>query len=557
MPTGHLTQALLCASLAGCLSVASAFGDAVKFDIRPNPVVIRARSYEASIGSDGCLTNLHIDGKEFLASDVSVSRGAYFCLSDPLEMTAVSQTENRVDASSDLAAITYEFHNDSMLWRLVNKASHGMVFFVVLSGDLDALSGPEGELIRGTIDAPWSRLAAYRSGARLEIEGCDRVWGPWQGPHHVVEVRIDPQATRELRIRISRADDEQNIAIAKLLRSDAHAPKSIRLHSPKEWQVFQRPSVGEGPVLLSGRVNAEADRLEWRLHGKSHLGLMPKGWSSTPLGQHGEFNLPLRLPAGGWYQLEVRASRGDELVASARIERFGVGEVFVGAGQSNSTNSGELRTEQTSGKVSAFDGDTWRLANDPLHGVADRSQGGSFWPAFGDALHSRYQVPIGVASTGYGGTAVEQWQPGGHLFDGTMRRVHKLGRKGFRAVLWHQGESDFQTSSEVYFERLKRTIEATRNEAGWEFPWLVAQATYHNPANPAFDAIRNAQARLWSEGVALAGPDTDQLVGDHRDFGGAGTHFSPKGLKAHGELWGQFVGDMIDEQLAQPQAVSD
>lgn len=85
----------------------------------------------------------------------------------------------------------------------------------------------------------------------------------------------------------------------------------------------------------------------------------------------------------------------------------------------------------------------------------------------------------------------------------------------------------------------------------------MAQATYHNPANPAFDPIRNAQARMWSEGVALAGPDTDKLVGDHRDLGGTGTHFSPKGLKAHGELWARFVGDMIDEQLAQPQAVSD
>ncbi len=345
----------------------------------------------------------------------------------------------------------------------------------------------------------------------------------------------------------------QNAAIDSHRRSDAPATEPIRLHSPKEWQVFQRQSVDEGPVLLSGRVNPEADRLEWRLDAAPVTRMTPEDWSDIRLDERGRFNVLLRLPSGGWYRLKLRAYLGDKLVAEMRVENFGVGEVFVGAGQSNSTNSGELRTEQMSGMVSAFDGSTWRLANDPLPGVADRSQGGSFWPAFGDAIHSRYHVPVGVASTGYAGTSVAQWQPGGHLFEETIRRVHQLGRSGFRALIWHQGESDFQTSSKVYYEHLKSTIEASRKRAGWEFPWLVAQASYHNPEKPAFNQIRDAQARLWNEGIALPGPDTDKLVGDHRDLGGAGTHFSPKGLKAHGELWGQFVGDLIDEQLALPR----
>ena len=38
------------------------------------------------------------------------------------------------------------------------------------------------------------------------------------------------------------------------------------------------------------------------------------------------------------------------------------------------------------GTVASFNGTAWRLADDPQWGPHDRSQGGSFWPAFGDAM---------------------------------------------------------------------------------------------------------------------------------------------------------------------------
>ena len=160
------------------------------------------------------------------------------------------------------------------------------------------------------------------------------------------------------------------------------------------------------------------------------------------------------------------ADGGQSPVAKA-IEHVGVGEVFVVAGQSNSTNWGSERQSTQTGMVSSFDGSQWVLANDPQPGVQDGSQGGSFLPAFGDALYERCHVPIGVASTGAGGTSVRQWlaegeqmtnlptvatyvrevKPGvwastGELLAGLTRRLEALGPRGCRAVLWHQGESD-------------------------------------------------------------------------------------------------------------------
>ena len=58
--------------------------------------------------------------------------------------------------------------------------------------------------------------------------------------------------------------------------------------------------------------------------------------------------------------------------------------------------------------------------------------------------------------------------------------------------------------------------------------------------------MRNAQSRLWKDGFALPGPDTDTLTGDCRDLGGKGIHFSPKGLKLHGQMWADCVGKYVD-----------
>ena len=46
-----------------------------------------------------------------------------------------------------------------------------------------------------------------------------------------------------------------------------------------------------------------------------------------------------------------------KLIKEKTLNRVGVGEVFIGAGQSNSTNSGRVNTNNTTGMVASFDGD--------------------------------------------------------------------------------------------------------------------------------------------------------------------------------------------------------
>jgi hypothetical protein len=223
----------------------------------------------------------------------------------------------------------------------------------------------------------------------------------------------------------------------------------------------------------------------------------------------------------------------------------------VGAGQSNSTNSGEEQLKVASGRVSSFSGSAWQPADDPQPGVNDGTKGGSYWPAFGDALSEKYGVTIGVASTGRSGSSINEWQPDGEMFRWTMARIRQLGPRGFRAVLWHQGEADVGMSVEEYGQKLTRLIEASRREAGWEFPWFVAQVSYQNPGKPSSPSTREAQKKLWEKGIALEGPDTDTLTGEHRDQNGQGIHFSAKGLRAHGRMWADKVGVYLEKALSE------
>ena len=325
-----------------------------------------------------------------------------------------------------------------------------------------------------------------------------------------------------------------------------------RITAPLDYQVFQRTTHDHGPVLVSGTTSCDADRIEFRCTGTPAESLLTGKWLPVAFDQdEGTFRQFVNLPAGGWYSMEIRLRKDGSNLEEHLVKQFGVGEVFVGAGQSNSTNSGEFRTKQLSGMVASFSGDHWQIADDPQPGVADKTQGGSYYPAFGDALFQRYGVPVGIAATGFGGTSVNHWQPGDEgLFTWMMKRISQLGPNGFRAVLWHQGESDVGMPSDEYHDKLQTVIEASRREAGWHIPWLVAQTSYLSPQQPRADTTRNAQARLWAEGIAVEGPDTDTLTGDHRDHDGQGVHFSPKGLRAHGLMWADRVQRFIDQQSA-------
>ena len=182
----------------------------------------------------------------------------------------------------------------------------------------------------------------------------------------------------------------------------ATTASDVILTSPLDYQIFQRETRLQGTISIRGRSLVPADKAEARVVGQSISGLLPAKWHKLSLDQHtGELRADIETVAGGFYEVDVRVRHAADLVETLVVAHVGVGEVFVVSGQSNSTNYGEMPQVTTTGMVTSFSGDAWRLANDPQPGVQDNSKKGSFIPSFGDALYRRYRVPIGVASVGH------------------------------------------------------------------------------------------------------------------------------------------------------------
>ena len=308
----------------------------------------------------------------------------------------------------------------------------------------------------------------------------------------------------------------------------------------------------------------------------------PTIWGDTRVTAEadGSFSTNLECRAGGWDLVTIETEVNGEVTGRTGVNHVGVGEVFVVGGQSNSTNWGEVKTKSETGMVTVFDGKAWTVAADPLPGV-DAGQGkGSPWCTFGDLMYKRLGVPIGIVPVGKGSTSVRQWLPKGDvvaieptktygmkknaegkwesegtLFDRMVERMKELGPKGFRAMLWHQGESDAHQAAghtlpgKEYRAMLEQVIRESRIEVGWEVPWFVATATWGSPTSAEDPDIRAAQQGVVADGFALAGPDTDQLIGENRQKNGTGVHMSEKGLRAHGGMWAEVVGKWVDEKL--------
>lgn len=323
-----------------------------------------------------------------------------------------------------------------------------------------------------------------------------------------------------------------------LYESSTVGGATLSVSAPGERTVYQRDDASSALVTVAGGYSGQVDRIEARAVPRAGYGGTPTGWQvidASPAG--GTFSAGLAV-AGGWYDLEARALRGGAEVASATVGRIGVGEVFIMAGQSNSADFGKPPQTPDDDRVNAFNLSTsrWQLAADPQPFA--NGNGGSPWPEMGDLLAARDDVPVGVVVLGVGSTRVGQWQVGGY-YSKILAALEALSETGFRAILWHQGESDSiaRTSTAVYRSQLEAVIAQSRADAGWDVPWGVAIASWH-PSSTADDEAAVAAAQqevIDADPLVFRGSQTNDFhtLGYLHDS----VHFNTQGLEAHARQW--------------------
>jgi len=301
------------------------------------------------------------------------------------------------------------------------------------------------------------------------------------------------------------------------------AEAGVVLESPRDYEVVQRvKGVADVPVLLKG---VEGRECSVAILGPDKAEIARQELAVERGKAQGVFKA---IPQGGWYEA---------LVAGKRLGRFGVGDVYVVAGQSNAAGYGDGFVPDRSGLVSVrkADGVHWKLAQSPEELPAGMERG-SPWPILGELLVRAGGVPIGFINVAVGGTGTNQWLPAAGTLYVPLREA--LAAQRVRAVLWHQGESDALPTfnEEQTRQNMEALITQSRKDAGWEVPWYVARASYRPDAAPEeMEAVRNAQKAIWDSGLAYPGPDTDLYVPDSMRYDRL--HFNQVGLRVHAILW--------------------
>ncbi len=333
----------------------------------------------------------------------------------------------------------------------------------------------------------------------------------------------------------------------------------LTITSPVPRMVFQRNLANEAIVTVTGMAPQTATLVEARFVPMAIGQGAVTAWTPLSfLSNSSAFRGKVTVSAG-WYRLDVRTKVGTTLQTQTQVNRVGIGEVFVIAGQSNAFGGFQRVSSAVDDRVMCLDFRQDSLSEQllPLQ-FSHISYGTSIGPgqpphlygSLGDKLAQRLNVPILFLGAALGGTTSAQWQQSAAGNIGTTpnpavyRRLgatllHYIVRTGARAVLWHQGEGDLSTNTQTYFNNIKYVIDKSRQQVGSKpLAWVVSRVSYiSGQTNPLVITAQNQLISTVSN--VFAGPATDSLTGT--DNRADDIHLQGAGLIRFTNAWDQSL----------------
>lgn len=368
---------------------------------------------------------------------------------------------------------------------------------------------------------------------------------------------------------------------AALLLLPALTLAQVQVSFPTSRAVLQRDGANRATIRITGFYSTAVTRIDARLVARDGQGTTTDWSTIQPNPAGGTYSGDL-TGQGGWYNLEVRGMNGDQPVGNvATVERVGIGEVFVIAGQSNAQGVHQDAPNPRNDRVSCvnyrypndgFPNDppvpTFSLLdNSPDFTIAPRGTGSWCWGQLGDLLVKRLNVPVMFFNAAFSGTAVRNWResaPEGGTAFGIINGEPYLARQpyvnlkvalqfyanmlGVRAVLWQQGETDNLVNTETnrYVNELQFVINQSRQDFGRTIPWVVARASYGDFIGGSDPAVIAAQNQVISTTPSVfAGPETDNIQNPRNrpPLENEGLHFDRNGLVELANAWNGSLND--------------
>jgi Carbohydrate esterase, sialic acid-specific acetylesterase/Secretion system C-terminal sorting domain len=358
--------------------------------------------------------------------------------------------------------------------------------------------------------------------------------------------------------------------------------QTLKVTYPSERMVLQRSNSNNATVFVSGTFAGPTDKIEARVIAKT--GGVSSDWipiEYNPLGGVFRGNMNVQ---GGWYSLEVRQVFENQTKATYTVNKFGVGEVFIIAGQSNAQGYKNF------GNVAAVDDRVQHISNYyndsgseqlppyPTFGhleansnLAPFGQGSWSWGVLGDLLTNRLNVPVCFINAAWEASTIDDWVesangnvrfnvisgnvfPKGMPYTNLKNSLLNYGSiTGFRSIIWHQGETDTEINNNTnnYLSSLSRLIQLTRTITGKNVSWLVSRASRFSPTKTSQQIIDAQTLASFQINNVFQGPNTDGIT-ERFD----GIHFSGNGLKVFANLLNTSMNDAFFANSS-PQLASE
>ena len=363
------------------------------------------------------------------------------------------------------------------------------------------------------------------------------------------------------------------LCLLSLLTEPAVA-QSLNLSYPINYSVLQRNGSNQAIVTIAGQLtggssNPSNDYITWyRISALNASGgiILTGSWVGLTIQSTGQFYTTVTTNKG-WYQLEV-ARGGLSNLTTLGIVKFGIGDVYVVAGQSNAQGvldaNNSWSTPSTNGFpewITSINMD-WGCRPDypavsstfsslsGLNRIAPTGNNSWCYAVLGKKMSEQNGgMPVAFFNAAYGGTSILNWYdsslgnftnsaytgnqyclvPGGlssnpNYFKGqpylTLKNTLNFYTSlfGVNAVLWHQGETDADpyanaslrtTATQTYKDLLQQVISQSRNDFGNQgLAWMIAQASFTKGGNIT-TSITNAQLQKGQESDKNVGPNTD------------------------------------------------
>ena len=368
----------------------------------------------------------------------------------------------------------------------------------------------------------------------------------------------------------------------------------ITVSHPLNNAVYQRNSSSQANLVISGTYSQPlATSIQARLLNPSNDNVIPGfDWSIIQENPSmGYFQGQLNNVPAGWYKLEIRGVRTGTVLEAQNVNRVGIGDVFMIAGQSNAQgyiNTGGFGLGSSTEKVVTHDngmycGNTvipFPVLTQLLTSTKPGTAGRDAWcyGRLGDHIVDLTGFPVAFFNSGASGASSENWKvssDGGATnnpftkeqfcssYEENEGRSYSVGMPysnfkrglnyynsmfGARSILWHQGESDkyLGVSAAIYQSNLTYVIDKSRADFASNLPWVLARASYTD--NDSSSVITGAQTNLVNRNQQIfPGPYTDQInnfnlptYSGSRD--GINLHFTnPVGLTFLANEWSNYL----------------